>query len=204
MNRAARSLHTLIVAHRLNRAIVVGHSIGGTMAIFFAERYPDDVTNVVSVEGGDPEAATQAQRDAAVAKAVAPFQGIPQNRLGAVLRQQQLQYTITAKSDVATVERLATRSTPRAIVAWMRAALTLDLTPGLSRIAVPFTVIIPFDPKIDPYVGFATAATKKHHYTGWAAHAPRSEVLLIEPARHFVMFDRPQEFQRALQTALSR
>lgn len=204
MNRAARSMATLIVAHRLHRPIVVGHSLGGTLAVFFAERYPSDVSNVVTVEGGMPEGPTQAARERAVARATAPFRGIPQSRLGAVLREQQLQYTITSTADVTAVEHYAALSQPQAIVDWMRAAFLLDLTPGLAKIAAPFTVIVPFEPRIDPYVGFATADAKKAAYLRWAAHARDSKVILIQPARHFVMFDEPEEFERALQAALER
>ncbi|MBV9027972.1 MAG: alpha/beta hydrolase [Candidatus Eremiobacteraeota bacterium] len=204
MNRAARSIAALIVARHLRRPILLGHSLGGTLAVYFAERYPSDVSNVVTVEGGMPEGPTPAARERAVARETAPFRGIPQGKLGAVLREQQLQYTITGAADVATVERYASRSQPRAIVDWMRAAFLLDLTPDLTKIAAPFTVIVPFEPRIDPYVGFATADAKRAAYVRWAAHARNSKVILIQPARHFVMFDEPEEFERALEAALER
>jgi pimeloyl-ACP methyl ester carboxylesterase len=204
MNRAARSLHRLIATEKPNRPILVGHSLGGTLAVFFAEHYPGDVTNVVTVEGGYPEASTQAERDASVAKSTAPYQGIAQSQVGAVIRKTTLQYTITSKADVQTVEPLAARSDRQAIIAWMQAALSLDLTSGLTEITAPFTVIIPFDPVIDPYQGFASAQKKRAAYVSWAAHAPHGEVILIQPARHFVMFDQPEKFEQALEAAIVR
>ena len=204
MARAAQSLHGLIAMQRLNSPILIGHSLGGTLSVYFAERYPRDVTGIVTVEGGFPVAPTQNQRDAAVAQSIAPYQHISQSEVGGVIRATTLQYTIASKADVVAVEKLASRSDRAAIVAWLRAALTLDLTPGLSKIVAPFTVIIPFDPTIDPYTGYATAEKKRAAYVRWAAHAPRSKVILIEPARHFVMFDRPEEFERALESAISR
>jgi pimeloyl-ACP methyl ester carboxylesterase len=121
-----------------------------------------------------------------------------------VIRKQTLQYTITSKADVNAVTILAARSDPQAIIAWMRAALTLDLTPDLHNITVPFTAIVPFDSVIDPYQGFQTEADKKAAYVAWASHAPRSMVVEIDRSRHFVMFDRPEKFEQALVTALSR
>lgn len=204
MNRAAQSLHRLIVTTNLNRPIVVGHSLGGTLTVYFAEHYPGDVTNVVTVEGGYPAAPTQAQRDASVAKSVAPYQGIAQSQVGRVIRQTTLQYTITSKADVDTVERLAARSDRGAIVAWLHAALSLDLTSGLSKITAPFTVIIPFDPTIDPYQGFASEEKKRAAYVRWAARAPRGRVVVIDRSRHFVMFDQPEKFEQAFETAIAR
>jgi pimeloyl-ACP methyl ester carboxylesterase len=204
MERAAESLHLLIVTHRLIRPIVVGHSLGGTLAIFFAERYPHDLTNLVTVEGGYPVAPTQALRDARVAKSIQPYEGLAQAQLEPVLRETQLQYTITSKDDVDTVAPLAARSDPAAIVAWMRAALSLDLTPGLSPITVPFTLIVPFDSDIDPYQGFKSMQQKQATYVQWASHAPNSRVILIDHSRHFVMFDQPEKFAQALGAAIVR
>lgn len=165
MQRAANSLHTLIATRALNRPILVGHSLGGTLAVYFAESYPSDATSLVSVEGGYPIAPTQAERDAQVARSIAPYNGVAPGDVGPVIVQNTLQYTITSKADVATMEALAAKSDPSAIIAWMRAALSLDLTPDLAKIAVPFTVIIPFDPQIDPSVGFKTADAKHAAYS---------------------------------------
>ena len=112
MNRAAQSLHLLIASHDLNRPILVGHSLGGTLAVFFTERYPADITNLVTVEGGYPVAPTQAQRDTSVEKSVAPYKGITQAQVGDVIRTGTLQYTITSTADVDSVEPLAARSDP--------------------------------------------------------------------------------------------
>jgi pimeloyl-ACP methyl ester carboxylesterase len=204
MQRAAQSLHVLLTTHNLNRPIVVGHSLGGTIAVYYAEHFPNDMTGVVTVEGGYPLAPTQAARDAAVAKSTAPYEGISAGRTGAVIRARTLQYTITSKADVAAVGPLAARSDPRAIVAWLRAALLLDLTPGLQKIHAPLTAIIPFDPDIDPYQGFKSEETKRAAYARWVAKVPNAKVILIAPSRHFVMFDQPAKFEQALEAALSR
>jgi pimeloyl-ACP methyl ester carboxylesterase len=204
MERAARDLHLLITTRDLKRPIVIGHSLGGTLTVFFAEHYPNDAAAIVTVEGGYPVASTQAMRNAQVARTAKPFEGISQSALGPALRKNMLQYTITSTSDVNTVERLAARSDPEAIVAWLRAALTLDLTPGLSLIRVPFTAIVPFDKEIDPYNGFNTLAQKRAAYVRWASHARYGSVILVDNSRHFIMFDQPTLFAQALHAALSR
>ncbi len=204
MQRAVDSVHLLIAARHLNRPIVVGHSLGGTIAVMFAETYPHDASNVVTVEGGYPEAPTQAQRDAAVARSTAPYEHVTQPQLAKALENNMLQYTITRPADVRRATLLAGRSDPKAIVEWMRAGLSLDLTPKLSAITVPFTAIIPFDPVIDPYQGFKTREAKRAAYMAWVAHAKDGKVIEISPSRHFVMIDRPRTFESALESAISR
>jgi pimeloyl-ACP methyl ester carboxylesterase len=204
MRRAVDSLHALIVSKHLRKPIVVGHSLGGTLAVMFGETYPHDAGAIVSVEGGYPQAPTQAERDRSVQLSIAPYLHTTQSQLPGVLRRNMLQYTITRTADVDRAARLAARSDPQAIVDWMKAALSLDLTHSLSRISTPFTVIIPFDPRIDPYVGFKTAQAKRAAYDAWVAHAPHGRVVMITPSRHFVMLDRPVRFEAALESAIAR
>jgi len=204
MARAGRSLHQLIVKYHLRRPVVAGHSLGGTIAVYFGEQYPNDAGAIVTIEGGYPEAPTQKQRDAAVAKSVAPYKTATQSTVGPIIKNTTLRYTITSPDDVDAAEKLAARSDPTAIVAWMQAALSLDLTPGLSKITVPFTVIIPFDPAIDPYQGFKTEHEKFAAYTAWVDHARNGKLIMIMPSRHFVMFDQPAKFEEAFETAISR
>jgi pimeloyl-ACP methyl ester carboxylesterase len=205
MMRAVNSLHTIIGQHRLTgKVIVVGHSLGGTIAVMLAQTYPRDARAVISIEGGYPVAPTAAGRGAAVARATKPFIGLPQNQLGPVLRKTQLQFVITRPADVDAVEKLAAQSDPQAIVAWMRAALLLDLRPGMSKIAAPFTAIVPYDQSIDAYRGFPTEASKRAAYQRWVAPVRDARVIMIAPSRHFVMFDQPSEFQSTLEAVLTR
>ncbi|MGA8473536.1 MAG: alpha/beta hydrolase [Candidatus Cybelea sp.] len=204
MSQAVGSIHTLIVSQHLQRPIVVGHSLGGTVAVLFGETYPRDAANIVTVEGGYPVAPTQAQRNASVARSTAPYERIAQDQVAATLRKNMLQYTITRKADVDRATALAGLSDPAAIVAWMKPALSLDLTPHLSAIRVPFTAIIPFDAQIDPYQGFKTAADKLAAYEAWVSHAPHGKVIMIDGSRHFVMIDRPRAFEMALESAIAR
>jgi pimeloyl-ACP methyl ester carboxylesterase len=92
---------------------------------------------------------------------------------------------------------------PNAIAAWIRAALSLDLTPELRLITAPTTVIIPFNADIDPYQGFPSKSVKQGAYLRWISHAPHGSVVVIDDSRHFVMFDQPAQFEAALETVLS-
>jgi pimeloyl-ACP methyl ester carboxylesterase len=198
MDRAAASLAQLIRERHLVRPIVIGHSLGGTLAVFFAEQFPSAAGGIIAVEGGYPSAPTAAARKQTVDASAAPYVGADPATFDRVLRTTMLRYTITSKSDVDTVARQAERSDPTAIALWMRAALELDLTPKLSAIRVPLTEIVPFDPTIDPYRGMASLAAKQRAYQTWLDHARDGSVIMIDNSRHFVMFDQPPAFDRVL------
>jgi pimeloyl-ACP methyl ester carboxylesterase len=140
-----------------------------------------------------------------VAKSVAPYVGLQSGQaLGAGLRTNMLQYVITSKADVDSMERLAARSDPAAVVDWMRAALLLDLSPRLRDIPIPLTEIVPSDSVIDPYKGFVSETAKRAVYEKWLAEAPHGSVIMIPNSRHFVMLDQPGDFDRALYAAIER
>jgi pimeloyl-ACP methyl ester carboxylesterase len=198
MTRAASAISQLIRTRHIDRPIIIGHSLGGTLAVLFAETHAREARSIIAVEGGYPVAPTPSGREQRVDASVAPYVGIAQSAFGDSLRTHMLQYVITRPTAVDSMERLAARSDPAAVVDWMRAALLLDLTPRLGGIEVPLTEIVPFDSTIDPYQGFASEAAKRTAYATWLAHASNGSVIMIDHSRHFVMVDQPGAFDQAL------
>lgn len=204
MNRAVADLATLIHRRGLAHPIVVGHSLGGTLAVLFGERYPSIPGGIVAAEGGYPIAPTAAVREARARATAAPFARATPVTLDSVLRAQMLRYVITSAVDVDSVAKYGSRSDPGAIADWLRAALSLDLTGRLPSIAAPFVEIVPFDSVIDPYQGNATLGAKRRAYDAWLAHARHGSLVMIDRSRHFEMFDQPTAFDRALFAAIAQ
>lgn len=204
MNRAASDLSELIRTRNIDRPIIVGHSLGGTLAVLFAANHPHEARSIIAVEGGYPIAPTPAERQQRLTASTAPYIAIDGSALGSALRTNMLQYVITSRTDVDFVERLAARSDPAAVVQWMTAALLLDLTPRLREIRVRLTEIVPFDSTMDSYQGFASATAKRSAYAAWLAHARHGSVIMIDHSRHFVMYDQPEAFDRALFATIER
>src|SRR6185437_13546029 len=198
MPRAAADISRLIRGRHLARPIVVGHSLGGTLAVLFGATYADEPGAIIAVEGGYPISPDSANRLAGAEASAAPYDSATPATLASVLRARMLRYVITSPVDVDSVAKYAALSDHAAIAAWMRAALSLDLTGQLHAIRAPLLEIVPFDTKIDPYQGFASHAAKAQAYTTWLAHAPNGSLRVIDRSRHFVMFDRPAEFDQIL------
>jgi pimeloyl-ACP methyl ester carboxylesterase len=202
MQRAADDLARLVSERRLEHPVIVGHSLGGTLAVLFGATHPADAAAIIAVEGGYPVAPTVAERTARVSTSTSPYQHATPATLGDSLRLKMLQYVITNPADVDSVTKYASRSDPGAVATWMRAALMLDLTPQLAAVRAPLLEIVPFDSDIDPYVGFKTPAIKHDAYVAWLAKAPHGSAELIEHSRHFVMLDQPVAFDALLFAAV--
>lgn len=203
VSRTAASIARLVRTRKLSHPIVVGHSIGGSLTIYFAEHYPELLGGAIAIEGGYPIGSTEQARRRAAAEDVAPFRGNSREKFERTFKTVMLNDMLQSKADVDTVARMAARSDPNAVAAWLYDVDMLDLTPGLSKVHAPIVEIVPFDASVDASYGL-TLAKKRSLYERWLARAPRSSVVMIDRARHFVMFDRPAAFDRALFAAIDR
>lgn len=189
-------LHAYIQANRLAHPAIVGHSIGGLIALMLAERHPDDAGKLLIVDalpyygalfGAEASVATVAPRAAQLRDAIV---GMSDD----AWRQQQ----------EATMARLAmTESARPALVADSLASdrnvvaramyedLTTDVRPGLAAIRAPLTIVYAINP-------LATEA--EYGRLVRTGYASADDVLFapVEPSYHFVMLDQPTRFNALL------
>jgi pimeloyl-ACP methyl ester carboxylesterase len=104
-----------------------------------------------------------------------------------------------AKADE--LAKLTARSDPAAVVQYMAEALALDLRAGLPKIKAPVLVMAPyFEP--DSTANGITSAMKADYYKSLMAGTPKVDVVVVSPARHFAMFDQPQQVADAIRAYL--
>lgn len=203
MDRADASLAQFIAQNHLDKPIIVGHSLGGTLALRFAGRHPDLAGGVVAVDGlpifPGMERVTPEQRAAIAAQLKAKTEAASP----AEFKAQQLAYMQGIGTlDPATAERVAplnARSDQKAVARYMAEDAGADYRADLKAAKAPILEITAFADK-DAQMGPVkiTEDQKIAYYRSLLADAPNAKVIALAPARHYVMLDQPAAFGKAL------
>ena len=201
-----RDLATLIVSRKLDRPVLVGHSLGGTMSLAFAADHPGLIGGVVAVDGLPVFPGTEnmtGDRTALGEQVRAQFANQTAEQYVA---SQQAYMRQVGVLDAALADRLAvlsSRSDPVAAGEMAGQVFQLDLRPRLKDITVPVVEITPFYAPDLAAFGLDEAG-KANYYRGLMQGVANLEVVSVSPARHFVMFDQPEKFAAALDAALAK
>lgn len=175
-----RDLIRYIRSRRLEAPIIVGHSMGGFIAYWIASYHPELVGPVVVVDGspalsGDFEEA-KALRWRWKSADDAEFVG----RLRAAFTSMT-----SVPRKMAPVIEAITRSDRRVIGDAIFEMVTTDLTDRVKDITAPVLVI-------------AADGGLQHRIRAQIATIPDRQMIVLPRTRHFVMFDDPEGFFRAL------
>jgi pimeloyl-ACP methyl ester carboxylesterase len=189
---------------RLERPVVIGHSLGGVIALWAAATAPDVFGGVVSVDGVP---FLPALRDAAVTVEGAQPQAEALRRMYAAMKGDDLE--VAGRISAATMVRSSWEADR--IARWMRVsdaatvgqalyeALTTDLRDVVSAIRVPTLVIAAADHAGDDAGRAAIAAA----YEAQVRRIPEHRVVLAAKARHFVMLDDPPFLRKTIDAFLA-
>ncbi|MFK3737780.1 alpha/beta fold hydrolase [Massilia sp. TN1-12] len=202
---AQAAVQKLIAQRRLDKPVVIGHSLGGILGFALAEDQPQLLGGVVSIDGlpvfpGTEDFPPQ-QRTQQAATMRQRLANIP---AGAFAAQQQGYMRTIGVLDMDKADELAKltgRSDPASVGRYTADVLALDLRPGLKSIAAPVLVLAPyFD--LDSQQQGLTEAAKLDYYRALLEGVPRLQVTGVAPARHFAMFDQPDKVRDAIRAFL--
>jgi pimeloyl-ACP methyl ester carboxylesterase len=213
MDQADASLLQLIRDHHIDKPVLVGHSLGGTLAIRFASEHAGLLSGVVAVDGlpifPGAERLDPAQRKAMAARMGARMAQVTP----AQFKAQQVGYMRTmGVLDPADADRygaLQARSDPAATAEYMAEDMAADGRPGLKNINIPLLEISPYNaPDFEQAAAASgrpasTEPQKTAYYRQLLSGAPQVKVVSIAPSRHFVMLDQPQRFLETLDSFLA-
>ena len=181
----ADELARYIAENRLQRPAIVGHSMGGTLAMMVAARHPGLAGRIMVVDML-PQAADLFGGSASLADRLGDFIGTPGGRrlFGAFM---------TAFSPPGAVNSL---SDPDVVARATAELMRIDLTAQLPRIRAAMTVVYAAP---DPQVRAAIDRQFARAYAG-ARHA---RLVRIDNSGHMVMLDQPARFRAALRVFLA-
>ena len=194
----AEAIDAYIVSHKLAPATLIGHSLGGTMSLYLAEHHPEHLRKVLLVDalplyaavllrGADPPAE---QRHAIAARISQSMASISEADYAKSLDPQLASYA-TGPADKERIKAW-TLSSDRSVVARsIGEDFDLDLRPGLTDIKVPITLLYPDYKSQSPTPVDA-------RYRGAYAPAKSMTIKRIDQSMHFIMFDQPEAFGKAL------
>jgi pimeloyl-ACP methyl ester carboxylesterase len=198
---ARQSLRELIESRKLVKPALVGHSLGGMLAMDFAAQHPDLVRAVVSIDGLPILPGTEdwgASQRSRMAASIGARKVVDTPAMFAAQQQEYMRGTgVVDMARADELAKLTARSDPGAVTRYMAEAISLDLRPVLPKITAPVLVISPYF-QVDADNQRMTEESKSAYYTALMDGTANLKVVSIAPARHFAMFDEPKKVNDAI------
>ncbi len=171
---------------------VVGHSLGGTLALAIAEQHPGHISKLMLVDTlpfygvifGGPSATPNTVRPM-----VATMKAHMTGPMPDAMVQNMAGQMVTSPDDVARLAGWMKASDPAVVSTAMTDDMLADLRPDLGRVKIPVTVLY------ETALGNAVKV-------GYAA-LPNPTLVDVPGAKHFLMYDQPAPFDAALDRFLS-
>ncbi|WP_043201722.1 alpha/beta fold hydrolase [Pseudomonas putida] len=200
----AEAVADYIRSQHLEAPAIIGHSLGGEVALMLGARHPEQVGRLMVVdalpfytllinpmataEAAAPQAA--ALRDAMLAAPPAQAEAMQRTAIDRLAK--------TAEARPALAEA-ALRSDRKAVADATYELMTTDLRPELARIQAPVEVVYAYD----PLFGIPAASVDATFANAYAG-TPGISFKRIDGSFHFVMLDQPQAFADAVVDFLGR
>ncbi len=203
MDAADASLTQMLAMYHLDRPIVIGHSLGGFLALRFGSEHSDLVRGIVSVDGLPVfpsliDVTPERRKSIADATAASMSKATP----AAFAEQQRVTIAsmVTDPERARRVAELSSKSDPSAVGVYAGELFASDLRPQMKMLTAPTLEIAPVPTTPTAYEGPGAATKSKAEraasYAGFYASlfpgTPHLTVVPISDSLHFVMIDQPK------------
>jgi pimeloyl-ACP methyl ester carboxylesterase len=202
----AEAIDGYIVQNRLAPAVLIGHSLGGTMSLYLAQKHPEHLKKVLLVDAMPLYASVLMRGNVpppaqlhAIALQISQGMMAASDADYAKSLDVQMTAMATAPENKKTIAGWTLASDRTAVVRAMTEDLELDLRPGLATTSVPITLLYPDYGPVGVPAGGADA-----QYTSAYAAAPNKTLKRIDKSLHFIMYDQPEAFAAALDAFLAQ
>jgi pimeloyl-ACP methyl ester carboxylesterase len=199
----AEDLDGYLVKAKIAPAVVVGHSLGGSMALYLAQHHPEHVKKVMVVDSAPflaqmfmgARATPESARPMATAMRDGMSQGGDSYAAGV---KQQVGRMVTGDADKQMIVAWGMASEPSVAGRAMYDLVLLDQRPGLAAMQTPVTIVYPDNVAAGTKAGFMDQV-----YAGAYKAAPAVTLRPVANALHFVMLDQPAAFAKELDAFLA-
>lgn len=181
-----------IAANRLGRPAIVGHSMGGSIAMMIGARHPG-VTGRVMVVDMLPSPARPFGVPPAAVKPLAKLIG--GEMAGADRLRRDLRSLVGRFGNA---DWLESRNDAGVVGRSISELLSTDLTPELPRIRAPLTIVYACSARLHYACGPVSRA-----YTSAYSKRPGTRLVRIDRSGHTIMWDQPAAFQAELRRFLA-
>jgi pimeloyl-ACP methyl ester carboxylesterase len=190
-------LHKYIADNHLEHSPVIGHSMGGLLALMLADAHPGDAGKLLIVDAlpfyglvFDPAATVEALHGQAQAMHDALI-AMPAEQFAA--SQPLFSARLVASPDGQKAVSASSIASDRTVFAnAMLEDLGTDLRPRLANIKTPAMVLYPYS------AAQGTQAEVAALYTNAYKGMPNVQFTRIDDSQHFIMYDQPAAFHAAV------
>jgi pimeloyl-ACP methyl ester carboxylesterase len=208
-----RELVDYIRAQKLDRPVIVGHSLGGTLALAIAADYPDLVGSLVIVDslpflaGAQMQAKTLEEAKAGIAAMrVYMSTQTPEQFQAYVKAGTATEFMVTKPADHETIKQWGLGSDQQTVANAMADLMGIDVRMDIAKIGAPTLVLgswAGLHEQLKKYGMALSRADVIRTFEEQFAKLPKLHFAIAESARHFIMFDDPQWFFAQLDAFLS-
>jgi pimeloyl-ACP methyl ester carboxylesterase len=198
------ALATYIREHSLDHPVLIGHSLGGFLAVEFAERYPELAGDLVIVDAlpftagvmlGVPSAEAAQKPADQMRRAIADE---PQDRYDAYVKSgASTRGMVASDADFQKLVRWGLASDKRVVGEAMYELLASDARPQLGKI--PGRVLV-----LGTWAGYpgATSEAVKQTFAEQYRGTQHLTIVMAGEEHHFIMLDNPTWFDKQLEAFL--
>ncbi|AUX93129.1 alpha/beta fold hydrolase [Mixta gaviniae] len=201
---AADALAEYIQTRHLKSPVIIGHSLGGEMALMLGARHPDQVGRLIIVDALpfytlmiDPAATSEtaarhatAMRDWLLAQSPAQSLAFQKTSIAHLAKSEAVRPALVAAG---------IHSDRKTVADAVYELMTTDLRPELAHIHAPIEIVYAYDTLFG-----VPAASVEAMYRQAYASAPDIHFTRIDNSFHFVMLDQPERFSSAVASFLNK
>jgi N-formylmaleamate deformylase len=197
-------LATYIRSQRLERPVIVGHSLGGTLALALAVDEPGLVGPLVIVDslpflaGAQMQAKTLEDAKPQIAAMKAYMSTQTREQWDTYVKSgQATTFMVKSPADLETIKQWGLASDQRTGVEAMADLMSMDLRDDIARVTAPTLVLgtwAGLHEQLKQYNMTVTRDDIGKTFDAQFAKLPKLHFAMAETARHFIMLDDPQWF----------